>query len=452
MASSVHWFLRERRRRQRLLGLLGDDGVETAPDYVEPVGDEPLMPPPGEPTEPTDTDLDPDTGEPEPGIDPDYAEPTRIELSDDKQTVIRTEADEGTWGNAYVATALTGPEYWEIEVANSTPIGATLALGVSTLDMPLNGVPGKLPGTIAYWSDGRVFQNDTVIATLATYGRGDRIGVSYAADGGVRFSKNCTWLNSGNAVGSVTGSPRFPFVGLYSANSRTAFRFSTSKFGCAVPEGFYPIGQVPVPPDVGVVHEVMDSYSLEGTSTSVSDVPFGDADAGRVIVVDIAWTATANTSISGVTIGGVTATRAVRQPDDVTTLTRVESWYATVPTGTSGTVSTSWSVNYNKSAAIVVRRLANLEQLTPRATANQTNNTPLPIAAIDGGVVLGAMALRNDTGGGVRFTTLDHEHSRVGTTTLLSATFASKPIVETGTFSVEHDGAATWRVIAAAWR
>jgi len=219
--------------------------VPVAPAYEEPT-EPPDEPPEGEPDPPTDTPVDPVTDEPEPGVDPVFAAPERIELDGTKQTVIRTETDPNTWGNAYVAAALSGPEYWEILVQNSTPKNATLAVGVSTLAMPLNGIPGALPGTIAYWSDGNVWQDGEIIATLATYGRGDRIGVSYAYGGGVRFFKNCVAQNSGNAVGDVTGSPRYPFVGLYSSGTRTAFRFSTSKFSCAVPVGFYPIGQLPI--------------------------------------------------------------------------------------------------------------------------------------------------------------------------------------------------------------
>jgi hypothetical protein len=252
--------------------------AETAPDYEEPVGDEPIPAPDGEPEAPTDTPTDPATDEPEPGFDEDYVAPERIEITDNKQTVVRTETDPGTWGNAYVASALTGPEYWEVEVASSTPNNATLAVGVSTLDMPLNGTPGELAGTIAYWSDGRVRQNGTTLATLATYGRRDRIGVSYGADGGVRFYKNCVALNSGNAVGSVTGSPRYPFVGLYSANTRTAFRFALSRFGCALPAEFYPIGQVPA----GLLFDVVLLSSSDELDPESEILLSGDAAPGSL--------------------------------------------------------------------------------------------------------------------------------------------------------------------------
>lgn len=244
MAARYHWFLRERKRRQQILGLI--EAVPEAPDYVEPADDDPIASPSGEPDQPLDTPTDSETSEPEPGIDSDFAMPARLEITDASQGVQRTETDPGTWGNAYVAALLTGPEYWEVLIQNSTPRNATIATGVSTLAMPLNGTPGALNGTIAYWSNGEVRQNGAVIATLSTYGRGDRIGISYDTDGGVRLFKNCAPLNGGAAVGTVSGDV-YPFVGLYSAESRTLYRFALSKFGCTVPDGFHPIGQVPGP-------------------------------------------------------------------------------------------------------------------------------------------------------------------------------------------------------------
>lgn len=234
-------------------------GGASAPPYVAPTED-PVDPPAGEPDPPTDTPTDPDTGTPEPGFDPNYVEPTRIEITDSKQTVVRTSADPGTWANAYIAAALSGAQYWEIAIANSTPRNATLAVGVSTLAMPLNGIPGALAGTIAYWSDGSVKQNGATIATLAPYGRGDRIGVLYGTDGSVRFYKNCSPLNGGASVGQILAAPRYPFAGLYSADTRVAFKFSLSHFACSVPTGGSTIGSV----------RTFDQTSTTFDSTSVT--------------------------------------------------------------------------------------------------------------------------------------------------------------------------------------
>ena len=218
----------------------------TAPDYEEPIEDD-IPPPEGEPEDQTETPIDPETDEPEPGIDPDFTEPDRIEVIEDNQGVTRTEVDPNTWAVAYVAAEVSGPEYCEIEIHPSTPRNATMAVGFTTLAMPLNGIPGELAGTIAWWSNGDVRQNGVTIGTLAPWGRGDRLGL--ALDELKRFLKglNCGTISS--ALGDLSAAGTlYPFVALYSTGSRARFRFSLSTFGCPIPEGFYPIGQVP-PPD-----------------------------------------------------------------------------------------------------------------------------------------------------------------------------------------------------------
>lgn len=224
-------------------------GVPTAPDYVEPVGDDPVAPPAGDPVPPTDTPTDPETDAPEPGIDPDFTSATRIEIIDG-QAVERTTNDPGTFGVSYVAAELSANEYWEFTVANSTPKNATFAVGVTTLAMPLNGIPGDRATELAWWSDGTVRQNDATLIDLAADGRlarGDRGAIAFGPSGEVRLYKNCTALNAGAAVGSlVTASKVFPFVALFSARTRIDMVFTLGKFGCPVPEGYYPIGQVVV--------------------------------------------------------------------------------------------------------------------------------------------------------------------------------------------------------------
>lgn len=216
-----------------LTALRGGVNDPAAPDYEEP-DEPPIDPPEGDPP-PTDP----------PEFDPDYVAPLRLDVIDDGEGVIRLAVEENTWANAYIAAPISGPEYCEIEIHMSTPRNATMAVGFSTLAMPLNGIPGELPGTIAYWSDGRVRQNGVTLATLSTWGRGDRIGI--ALDELQRFLRglNCSALSS--ALGDLSAAATlYPFIGLYSTGARARFRFSVASFGCTLPDGFYPIGQVPL--------------------------------------------------------------------------------------------------------------------------------------------------------------------------------------------------------------
>jgi hypothetical protein len=431
------------------------NGVETAPDYEEPIDDDPIEPPAGEPEPPTDTPPDADNdNEPEPGFDADYVAPARIDIVEDKQTVVRTSTDPGTWGNAYVASALTGPEYWEVEVAASTPNNATLAVGVSTLAMPLNGIPGELAGTIAYWSDGRVRQNGATLMTLATYGRKDRIGVSYDADGGVRLFKNCAPLNGGDAVGTLTTSPRYPFVGLYSTNSRTAFRFALSRFGCALPDEFFPIGQVPVPEIIPIFRssQLWDINFPSGTLTRASpSMDFGPESATRLLVATIGYSTNSGVAreIGGVSIGGVTATRA-RRTLSGTQINNSEIWYAEVPNGVSGSVAVTMTqtvagVNFH----LGVYRLDGLAASTPTNTAGAQTNT-LNIDCNAGGVVIGVISIQNSTLS-LTLTGIDSNNEVNGSTASLTSNTAHREFESTGTKTVSHSGSTNWRMALASW-
>jgi len=225
----------------------GGDPIPTAPDYVEPVEDD-IAPPAGDPVPPTDTPTDPDTDAPEPGFDPDFTAPNRIELADSRQTAIRTMVSPNTWAVSYIATPITGAEYFEVGVHPSTPRNATLAVGFTTLAMPLNGIPGELPGTIAWWSDGRVRANGATLATIPAWGRTDLLGIGI--DGLRRFlgAKNCGALSA--ALGSLASAGAiYPFVAMYSTGARARFIFARSNFVCSLPPGFFPVDQV----DLGLV-------------------------------------------------------------------------------------------------------------------------------------------------------------------------------------------------------
>jgi len=73
-----------------------------------------------------------------------------------------------------------------------------------------------------------------------------------------------------------------------------------------------------------------------GASFTKSGVDFGTADASRVIVAALAVELSSTKTITAVTIGGVTATKAVSGGVDADNTYAI--WYAAVPTGTSGNI------------------------------------------------------------------------------------------------------------------
>jgi hypothetical protein len=251
-------------------------GASVAPDYVEPVDDDPIAPPAGEPEPPTTTPIDPVTEEPEPGFDPAFTLSNRIDITDSGQSAVRTTNDPNTYGIAYVASPISGNEYWEYDIRPGTPRNATFAIGIATLAMPLNGIPGERATEIAWWSDGTVRQNGATLVSLGSagqLGRGDLAGMAINAAGQVFLFKNCTALNAGAAVGSLASGTRHPFVALYSARTQITMQFSTARFDCALPDGFFPIGQVPLPWTPNLATGTMaawwdaaDSLSVTGTT------------------------------------------------------------------------------------------------------------------------------------------------------------------------------------------
>jgi hypothetical protein len=292
------------------------DGRE--PSYVEP-DEEPDDPPVGEPEPPIDTPEDPVTEEPEPGVDPDFVEATRIEIADSKQTVIRTEAEPNTWGNAYVGSPADAYDYWEVHIDASTPTNSTLAVGVTNNDLPLNGVPGDLAGTAAYWSTGKVRINAVDTTGFATFGRRDKIMIARDNDTGrIWFGKNGAWLGSTPAVAgsghqaTLTGDgPYYPFVSLYSSGARITFKFITSKFAYPPPTGFFPLGQTPAEAP-GQFQPADWSVADDGTGGAVTiTVTALPADAGELVTIEYqvdggSWVSLGAAAVTDYPITGLT--------------------------------------------------------------------------------------------------------------------------------------------------
>lgn len=88
----------------------------------------------------------------------------------------------------------------------------------------------------------------------------------------------------------------------------------------------------------------VNSYTsaADTSSYTFSNVDFGAAGATREVFVVIVATTTTPRSVSSVTIGGVTATRATSVPSASNTTSQSIA-FATVPTGTSGAVAITFS-------------------------------------------------------------------------------------------------------------
>lgn len=119
--------------------------------------------------------------------------------------------------------------------------------------------------------------------------------------------------------------------------------------------------------------------AIDITNTSASytfaSMSLGATAADRLIIAAILVRrgSTSAVSISGVTIGGVTATKAIGAQSNVTNNTRMEIWYATVPSGSTGDVVVSVG-GTSAQCGIGLWRLSGHTSATPVLT-NSTNGT-----------------------------------------------------------------------------
>lgn len=89
---------------------------------------------------------------------------------------------------------------------------------------------------------------------------------------------------------------------------------------------------------VTLTHRGTDSAEAAASSYTVSDAALGTAEAGRVVVVGF-YVGVSSGQITGVTVGGVSATSASHNSSNSSRL--MEIWYAVVPTGTTGDIVVS---------------------------------------------------------------------------------------------------------------
>lgn len=112
--------------------------------------------------------------------------------------------------------------------------------------------------------------------------------------------------------------------------------------------------------------------STSGTSFTFSSVSIGTPSPNRLVIVCIGNNSkSAGKSISGVTIGGVTATAAVNN-FQTGPIQGIGIWYAVVPTGTTGNIAITFSGTDSQDLFYSVYTLTGYGSATPAQTA--TNN------------------------------------------------------------------------------
>jgi len=136
--------------------------------------------------------------------------------------------------------------------------------------------------------------------------------------------------------------------------------------------------------------------SVSGTVTTFTSKNLGGAGPNKINIVSISWvdgTSAGTAEISGVTIGGTAATRAVRSIATDNTNSNAEVWYASVAGGGTGNIVVTTGTAVNQ-MTIAVYRLINYSVSTPFLTA--TGTTTAGISTNTGDALI-AVGTRSDS-------------------------------------------------------
>lgn len=213
----------------------------------------------------------------------------------------------------------------------------------------------------------------------------------------------------------------------------------------------------------GITLTYRGNYNTETDSATYTSAAsdFGPASSDRIIVVGIGISGSAGGVITGVTIGGVTATAAMTMTASSTR--PAEIWFAAVPTGTSGDIVVTHTVTSNMRCGIDWWSISGTTQTTysarsatntETATATTITSTSLTVPT-DGGAI--AFAIHATSSGGTTTwsqtsgTGTKHSDTLIGATGLWMSSYSS---TESGSqaFTASHGAASSSiRIAVIAW-
>lgn len=160
--------------------------------------------------------------------------------------------------------------------------------------------------------------------------------------------------------------------------------------------------------------------TVGGSPITFTGISFGTADTNRIIAVPVCWRANADgDTITGMTIGGVSATQASGAYVSATGGAWISDiWYAAVPTGTSGNVVVTFSATTSRTGIATYRIITGTS--TPTSVQNTSGNGTVISKAItinSGGKGLAFFSDRIGSGTNIVWTnaTSDYNALTVGT-------------------------------------
>lgn len=154
----------------------------------------------------------------------------------------------------------------------------------------------------------------------------------------------------------------------------------------------------PYLPPAEVSYTAQASNESNLTTYTFSTLSFGAADSGRFMVVGVYAAANSDFgNITGVTIGGVTATQLV-QIEDALGDSDFAFYGASVPTGTTGDVVVTLNAAPDRCGVAVFRVVKLLSTTPTAATGANTGSAPVSanIATTSKGILIGFAGIENN--------------------------------------------------------
>jgi len=166
------------------------------------------------------------------------------------------------------------------------------------------------------------------------------VGSTGGSDAGLAISSAI------KATAGATGT--FNWTAALSARGVTIVGAFRAKFNVKANVGSFPSTGQSVDNPAGVKHSFLargETDSTLGFTTTSASVPFGAANADRIIAIGVGGLAGDGVGVvNSITIGGVAATLINQQNDPVEGVVS-SLWWANVPTGTSGNIVVTWSTS-----------------------------------------------------------------------------------------------------------
>lgn len=184
---------------------------------------------------------------------------------------------------------------------------------------------------------------------------------------------------------------------------------------------------------------------------------FGAADANRVIAVGFV-SRIASDEVPTVTIGGVSATQVTGTAVNPSGAFKSSIWYAAVPTGTSGDVVISWTVEHFRSGIDVYRIITTTAAPTDGKNGSNSSGTSVSLGSSitvpSGGAAISIAGFRQPevvTDIGWTNATGDHSDIQIGTFSTVGSAKSSSAGATAITAAISGATAGECVLSSAAW-